>query len=131
MQDLELLQRKSEEAGSSILEKTPAFIWWPGSEGVTVDKVCHTVDLAPTVMNLFGMEVPKNLMGSDILDDSYSGYAIFPYTTWIKGGTYVKYGEVQWNDGMTDEEIQQMNAFVQRYYYINDSILEADYYAGK
>ena len=73
----------------------------------------------------------KNIMGSDILDDSYSGYAIFPYTTWIKGGTYVKYGEVQWNDGMTDEEIQQMNAFVQRYYYINDSILEADYYAGK
>ena len=131
VQDLELLQQKSEEAGSSILEKTPAFIWWPGSEGVTVDKVCHTVDLAPTVMNLFGMEVPKNLMGSDILDDSYEGYAIFPYTTWIKGGTYVQYGEVKWNDGMTDEEIQQMNAFVQRYYYINDSILEADYYAGK
>ena len=30
---------------------------------------------------------------------------------------------------MTEAEIQQMNAFVQRYYYINDAILEADYYA--
>ena len=129
LQDKDLLQQKSEEAGSAILEKTPAFIWWLGCEGVQIDKVCQTVDLAPTVMNLFGMEVPKNLMGSDILDDSYSGYAIFPYTTWITNGTYVKYGEVQWNESMTDEEIQQMNAFVQRYYYINDSILDADYYA--
>ena len=131
IQDAELLQQKSEEAGSAILEKTPAFIWWPGCEGVQIDKVCQTVDLAPTVMNLFGMEVPQNLMGSDILDDSYEGYAIFPYTTWVKDGTYVKYGEVQWNESMTEDEIQQMNAFVQRYYYINDAILEADYYANK
>ena len=129
LQDQELLQQKSEEAGSAILEKTPAFIWWPGCEGIQIDKVCHTVDLAPTVMNLFGMEVPKNIMGSDILDDSYEGYAIFPYTTWNKDGTYVKFGEVQWNDHMTDEQIQQMNAFVQQYYYINDAILDADYYA--
>lgn len=129
LQDQELLQQKSEEAGSPILEKTPAFIWWPGCEGVQIDKVCQTVDLAPTVYNLFGMEVPKNIMGSDILDDSYPGYAIFPYTTWVKDGTYVKYGEVQWNESMTEEEIRDMNAFVQRYYYINDSILEADYYA--
>ena len=131
IQDTELLQQKSEEAGSAILEKTPAFIWWPGCEGVQIDKVCQTVDLAPTVMNLFGMEVPKNLMGSDILDDSYEGYAIFPYTTWVKDGTYVKFGEVQWNESMTEDEIRQMNAFVQRYYYINDAILEADYYANK
>ncbi len=129
LQDKDLLQQKSEEAGNPIPEKTPAFIWWSGCQGVQVDKVCHTVDLAPTVMNLFGMEVPKNIMGSDILDDSYEGYAIFPYTTWIKDGTYVQHGEVQWNESMTDEEIRQMNAFVQRYYYINDSILEADYYA--
>lgn len=129
LQDKDLLQQKSEEAGSSILEKTPAFIWWSGCEGVQIDKVCQTVDLAPTVMNLFGMEVPKNIMGSDILDDSYEGYAIFPYTTWVKDGIYVKYGEIQWNESMTEAEIQQMNAFVQRYYYINDAILDADYYA--
>ena len=131
VQDTELLQQKSEEAGSPILEKTPAFVWWSGCEGVEIDKVCHTVDLAPTIMNLFGMEVPKNLMGSDILDDSYTGYAIFPYTTWVTGDCYVKYGEIQWNNGMTEEEIRQMNAFVQRYYYINDAILDADYYAEK
>lgn len=129
IQDTELLQQKSEEAGSSILEKTPAFVWWSGCEGVQIDKVCHTVDLAPTIANLFGLEVPKNIMGSDILDDSYVGYAIFPYTTWIMDETYVKYGEVQWNESMTDEEIQEMNAFVQQYYYINDAILDADYYA--
>ena len=131
IQDQQLLQQKSEEAGSAIPEKTPAFIWWPGCEGVQIDKVCQTVDLAPTVMNLFGMDVPKNVMGSDILDDSYEGYAIFPYTTWVKDGTYVKYGEIQWNDHMTDDEIRQMNSFVQQYYYINDAILDADYYAGR
>ena len=131
IQAAELLQQKSEEAGSAILEKTPAFIWWPGCEGVQIDKVCQTVDLAPTVMNLFGMEVPKNHKGSDILDDSYEGYAIFPYTPWVKAGTYVKYGEVQWNESMTEEEIQQLHAIVPRYYYVNAAILEADYYANK
>lgn len=129
LQDKELLQQKSEEAGCAILEKTPAFIWWPGCEAVQIDKVCQTVDLAPTVMNLFGMEVPRNIMGSDILDDSYPGFAIFPYTTWVTEDCYVKYGEVQWNSGLTEEEIADMNAFVSRYYYINDAILEADYYA--
>ncbi len=130
LSDTELLQQKSEEAGSPILEKTPAFVWWSGCEGIEIDKVCHTVDLAPTIMNLFGFEVPKELMGSDILDDSYEGYAIFPYTTWVTDKAYCKYGEIQWNNGMTQEEIQAMNAFVQQYYYINDAILDADYYAG-
>lgn len=129
LQDTELLQQKSEEAGSSILEKTPAFIWWSGCDSVQIDKVCHTVDLAPTIANLLGLEVPKNIMGSDILDDSYSGYAIFPYTTWVTEECFVRYGEVQWNNGLTDEQIQEMNAFVQKYYYINDAILDADYYA--
>ncbi len=129
LSDTELLQQKSEEAGSSILEKTPAFVWWADCGGIQIDKVCHTVDLAPTILNLFGFEVPKALMGSDILDDSYAGYAIFPYTTWVTDKAYVKYGEVQWNNGMTDSEIQEMNAFVQQYYYINDAILDADYYA--
>lgn len=130
--DKELLQQMSEEAGNPILQNTPAFVYCAALEQpVEVTKTCQTVDLAPTIMNLFGMEVPANVMGSDIFDDKYDGMAVFTYATWVTDEAYVKYGELQWNNGMTDEEILEMNAYIQRYYAINDAILDSDYYAQK
>lgn len=130
--DKELLQQLSEEAGNPILQNTPAFLFSTALESpVEITKTCQSVDLAPTIMNLFGMEVPANIMGSDILDDQYAGFAIFPYATWITDEAYVRQGEVQWNNGMTEEEMTQMNVYVQRFYAINDAILDSDYYAQK
>lgn len=130
--DKELLQQLSEDAGNSILQNTSAFIYCADlEEPVEVTKTCQTVDLAPTIMNLFGLEVPTNIMGSDIFDENYAGYAIFPYSTWITDEAYVQYGELKWNNGMTEEQMLEMNAYIQRYYIINDAILDSDYYARK
>ncbi len=124
------LQTLSEAAGDTILERTPAFIYCAGCDlSQKVEKVMQITDLAPTIMNLFGLKVPKEIMGQDIFDDQYGGYAIFSGGTWLTETTYVKNGVIQWNHGMSQDEIQNMNAYVQQVYQVNDAILDVDYYA--
>lgn len=126
--DENALLEASIEAGSPILQRTPLFLYCKGSEGMTVDKTVGPVDLTPTLANLFGLPVPERVMGRDAFDPAYEGYVIFPNGTWISGGTYVREGQVQWNDGLSDGDIERMNAYVSRTYVINDYILDSDYY---
>lgn len=132
LSDKNQLQKLSEEAGCPILEKTPAFIYCAGMDlAMTVDKVAQITDLAPTIMNLFGLEVPREIMGRDIFDDTYEGYVIFPNGSWLTEQAYVRDRVLQWNNGMIDEEIAAMNSYVQQVYQVNDAILNSDYYAYK
>ena len=131
LSDKERLQQLSEEAGNSILERTPAFIYCAGTDlSMEVDKVMQITDLAPTILNLFGLDVPTEIMGRDIFDENYQGHVIFANGSWLTGSAYFKNGVIQWNNGMTEEEIAEMNAYVQRVYQVNDAILDSDYYAG-
>lgn len=130
LSDKNRLQQLSEEAGSSILERTPAFIYCAGADlDMEVDKVMQTTDLAPTLLNLLGLDVPEQIMGHDVFDAHYEGYAIFPNGGWITGSAYVRDGAVRWNNGMSDEELAAMHAFVRQVYAVNDAILDTDYYA--
>ena len=126
--DKELVHELTEANGTAILERTPAFIWYDSCESMEVEKVCQTVDWVPTIANLYGMDVTSSVMGSDIFDDSYEGYAIFPDGTWLTNKAYAVNGIIQWNKGMTDKEILEMNTFVQKFYVANEAILESDYY---
>ncbi len=128
LSDKELLQKLSEEAGSGILERVPAFIWYEGCKPMEVDKVCQTIDWVPTLANMFGVNVVPYVMGNDIFDPSYPGYAIFPNGTWLTNKAYAVNGTVRWNNGMTSEDIQAMNEFVLSFYEVNEAILPSDYY---
>lgn len=127
--DAEYLQQVSHDAGNDILENTPFFIYCAGMEdAMVVEKTMQTTDLGPTIANLFGLEVPMNIMGSDVFSEDYMGYALFPNQTWVTDLAYVKDGTLVWNNGMSDEEIAEMSALAQRSYEINDAILDSDYY---
>ncbi|MDR1794435.1 MAG: sulfatase-like hydrolase/transferase [Erysipelotrichaceae bacterium] len=55
--------------------KTPLMIWYNGVEHLEVDKFGTTVDLLPTIANLFGLEYDhRTVFGGDLLDDSYRGF---------------------------------------------------------
>lgn len=129
LSDKELVHELTKANGTSIMERTPAFIWYEGCESIEVDKVCQTVDWVPTIANLYGMDVTPYVMGSDIFDESYAGYAIFPDGTWLTNEAYAVNGLIQWNNGMTDKEISEMNSYVQVFYAANEAILASDYYA--
>lgn len=125
--DRAVLEEYSAAAGGRLLERTPCFIWYEGCTPRTVDKTMQTVDLLPTLANLFGLPAPRTL-GRDAFDPSYAGCAIFPDGTWLTDAAYVQNGKVVWNDGMAEEEVAEMNAYARRFQEVNDAILDTDYY---
>lgn len=79
---------------------TPLFIWDPRSKntGIHSEKLVQTIDLAPTLLNYFGMAVPDSVLGKDIKtileepDGAIHEYALFGYHSGhinITDGRYV------------------------------------------
>ena len=130
--DTDELHRVSDREGNTIFERTPAFIYCADNEvHYEVDKVAQTVDLEPTLLNLLGAEVPDNLMGNDIFDKDYQGYATFTNGRWITNKAETYTDETGWTENISPEEKQQMDGFLQEYYEIKDIILDGNYYKRK
>ena len=82
--DTEKITEISEANGNRVLERTPALIYCADDErALKVEKTAQTVDLAPTLMNLLGLPVSHEVMGNDIFDPDYPGYAIFLKNGWV------------------------------------------------
>lgn len=113
---------------NEILERTPAFIYCKGYEGMQVEKTCQTIDLGVTLMNLFDVDPKVEVMGKDILDPNYEGYAIFPNDMWIYQGNYYRDGKLI-TGSMSESEIKEFNAFADKFRIINDEIVRGDYYS--
>lgn len=65
---------------------TPLFIWDPrsGRKGVRSDCLVQTIDLAPTLLDYFGVPVPKDMQGKALKDTiaedkKVRDYALFGY----------------------------------------------------
>ncbi|MCI5704017.1 LTA synthase family protein [Agathobaculum sp.] len=125
--DRAVLEEYSAAAGGRLLERTPCFLWYPGCAPQTVSKTLQTVDLLPTVANLFGLPAPQT-PGQDAFDPAYPGYVIFADGSWMNGAAYVKNGAVQWNESMDDAEIAEMNAYARQFVRVCEAILDADYF---
>ena len=129
LSDKEVLTELSEEAGDPILEKTPAFIWYDGCIPQEVTKTIQTIDWLPTIANMFDVEIDDNLLGNDIFDENYTGYAIFPDNTWKYDDCYVRSGAVVNQGSISSSEVIQKKELVRQFYEVNNAILESDYYA--
>ncbi len=110
------------------------LVLWSGSikEPVHVDKVCSSIDIIPTLCNLFGVEYDSRLYsGKDILSDTpglvifsdmgfATDYCIYNATTGnIKATTDVQ---------VTDEYISSVNALVKNLWAASGRIIYEDYY---
>lgn len=83
MEDEQMEELAGKELDKYSLYKNDLIIYNPGVEDVEVDKVCNTIDVLPTVLNLFGIEYDSRLIvGKDILSDS-EGVAIFADYSWL------------------------------------------------
>ncbi len=77
------------------LFRSPLIIWSASmEEPVVIDKICSSVDILPTLLNLFGAEYDSRLlMGRDILSTS-SGIAVFSSGSFItENGAYSAYAD--------------------------------------
>lgn len=110
------------------------FILWSASieEPIIVEKPGSSLDIIPTLSNLFGLDYDSRLFaGRDLLSDSYP-LVIFSNRSFITD-------KVMYNSktkeviNLTDvpvsqEYIDNMNAIVKNRFLISESILDLDYY---
>lgn len=107
---------------------------WSGSmkEPIKVEKIGTSIDILPTVLNLFGVEYDSRLLiGKDILSDS-EPLVIFADRSFItdKGRYNEVTGEFFANNGAKIEEgyINKINNVVYKRFQMSRLILEKDYY---
>lgn len=102
------------------------------TEPVYVDKYCSSLDVMPTLSNLFGLEYDSRLiMGEDILSDS-GGLVIFSNYSFITSHGYYNSTTDQftcWDGSEPDyEAVADMVAEVQNRVAYSAAILDRDYY---
>ena len=110
------------------------FLIWSGSmkEPIKVEKVGSSLDILPTVLNLFGIEYDSRLLiGRDILSNA-SPLVIFSDRSFItdKGRYNAIKEEFIPNENTEIEEgyIQKINNIIYKKYQMSRLILENDYY---
>lgn len=110
--------------------RMPLLIWNSGmQESVKVEKIGCSLDIIPTVLNLFGVEYDSRLlMGTDLLSNSES-LVIFSNRSFITSkGRYSslskKFEGVEVDDGYVDN----ISKIIYNKYQMSRLILEKDYY---
>lgn len=110
------------------------FLIWSGSmkEAIKIEKIGSSLDVLPTVLNLFGAEFDSRLlMGRDILSDS-DPIVIFSDRSFItdKGRYNSLTEQFTPNEGVTVEEgyVDKINTIIYKKYQMSRLILENDYY---
>ena len=116
------------------------FILWSASmkEPVLVDKPCSTIDILPTLSNLFGLEYDSRLLtGSDIMAEG-DHFALLKVNGWSWISTQGEYNgstkrfTPNANCTLSDEErdnyVSSMNKIVRAKTTYSKQILDRDYY---
>lgn len=119
-----LSQLKGVEEGSPELYRTPFFLYAQGVAPQKVEKYTSTMDMMPTLMNLFGLSGDcRYYAGDDIFGDR-GGYVIFPNYGWYDGETYYS-GNGQ--ETLTPE-MQERTKEVQERMNASWDLLKCDYF---
>lgn len=116
------------------LYKNHFILWNPQiTEPIVIDKACSSLDILPTLSNLFGLKYDSRLMmGRDILSDStplvmFSNRSFITdkvmYNSKTKEVTYLT------EDVLPEDYVSNMIKVVKNKFAISVSILEQDYYS--
>ena len=116
--------------GNFEIHKSKFILWKKGMTPITVDKLCASIDILPTLSNLFALKYDSRLMiGQDILSTA-KPLVIFANRSWItEKGRY---------NALTDSfdgELKNASAYVaavskevESKFFYSAKILEKDYY---
>ncbi|MDD6880278.1 MAG: LTA synthase family protein, partial [Firmicutes bacterium] len=100
------------------------ILWTPGMEGESVDKLCCSMDILPTLLNMFGIEYDSRLlMGRDIFSPE-EGLVVLKDKNWIsERGTR--------EELLVSDEIyvEEMDKEVQDMFNYSTLVLDHDYYS--
>lgn len=113
-----------------------SFICWCGGmqNPITVDTPCCSIDILPTLLNLFGFEYDSRLlMGRDVLDPASFHIAILSNQSWITDrarfdASRNKLTNLDESDPVTDEYVETIKTIVKNKFNISTKILNKNYY---
>lgn len=107
-----------------MLCQTPFFIYHEGSEPKTVETLSSTMDILPTVANIFGLDVNyAYFTGVDIFSVE-NNYVIFPGNNWYDGNIYYSPDYT----GELTQEIAKRNKEVSKRIQYSEYVLRSDYF---
>ncbi|MBR2667361.1 MAG: LTA synthase family protein [Oscillospiraceae bacterium] len=106
----------------NLLQITPFFIYSSELEGQKIDKPCSSVDILPTLANLFGLDTSGAwFAGIDLFSDQ-PGLVIFQDESWYDGTYYSNRDEVPADYAAAQKKL------VHERFSISKEILLLDYY---
>lgn len=106
------------------------IIWNKNIKPTTVEKVSMSMDVLPTVYNLFGVEYDSRLlMGTDIFSNS-EGIAIMKNRSWVtnKGTYYSATNKFVSSEEVSDDYVDTINQIVSNKLNISKMIISNNYY---
>lgn len=122
MMDDELNMEIKGVDNGNLLQHTDFFIWSADLEAQQVEKVTSTLDILPTVANLFDLDTTGAfLAGHDGLGDQ-GGYVFFADGSWYDGTTY-------WSSKSGETGDQERSAEITRVTTLSNRVLSGNYYA--
>lgn len=124
-------QELSPDLGPDYFESV-CIIYCQGMEPVVVDKITCSLDIIPTLCNLFGIEYDSRLlMGYDMFSTA-SSLVIFDNYSWLSDAGYydAKTRKFTANEGIEVDSsyVSTMNKVVSNKFKYSAKILERDYY---
>ena len=132
MEDEYVEEMAGQKLDQFSLYKNNLIIYNSATEHEQIDKVCNTIDVLPTVLNLFGINYDSRLIiGKDIFSNS-EGLVIFADYSWLtdKGtysnnnGTFTSYDGSE----VSDAYVNRFKKAVNNRYQISINIMLYDYY---
>lgn len=126
-EDMENLAKK--DLDSFSLYKSNLIIYNPGITHTTIDKPCNTIDVFPTMLNLFDFDYDSRIIiGKDILDDKTEGLVIFADYSWLNEKGRYDASSATYSGSDNEEYISYYNNLVYNRYLMSRNILIKDYY---
>ncbi len=119
-----IIMEQKQVYDSNLIQHTAFFIYDKNTEPYTVTKVTSTIDILPTIVNLFDLNTDgRYYIGNDGMSDN-GGYVIFKDYSWYDGTIY-------WNTSETadmTEEISKRNDEIQKRLKMSWDTMNIDYY---
>ena len=125
-----------EETGIEYYESatyTDLFIYNSATEGFTYEKTATTLDLLPTIANMWNIDIDyRTILGSDIFDKDYNGFYFSEWEIWQTDNFSYDYI----NDKIYVKDDYDINiAAKEAHYYVDmkevaKKILKLDYFEG-
>lgn len=135
LNDEQYAELSGREINDTFDKQKNAFICYvPGMETKQIDTYCSSIDILPTVLNLFGFTYDSRLMaGTDILADNVEHVAVLADGSFITDGivydastTELVYAKESY---LEKDRAEALYRAVEKKFRISTDILNSDYYA--